>query len=101
MIVAIMAVAGSDEKEPAAQATNEITLSAQDAGKTNKAAVAQTICPIMKGEISKTVFADYKGERVYFCCPGCIPAFNEDPVKYIKILKEQGISLDKTPEKSK
>jgi len=35
----------------------------------------QTDCPAMPGKIDKSLYADYKGQRVYFCCPGCIEAF--------------------------
>lgn len=29
-------------------------------------------------------FADYKGNRYYFCCPGCLPTFKKNPEKYAK-----------------
>jgi YHS domain-containing protein len=48
----------------------------------------QTICPVMGGKISKNVYADFEGKRVYFCCKGCIPEFNRDPAKYMKKLEE-------------
>ncbi|MFH1707210.1 MAG: YHS domain-containing protein [Planctomycetota bacterium] len=44
---------------------------------------ANTVCPVMDGEsISRDHFADYKGKRIYFCCPDCIPVFKADPEKY-------------------
>ncbi|GJM23830.1 MAG: hypothetical protein DHS20C16_02450 [Phycisphaerae bacterium] len=43
----------------------------------------QTKCPIMGGEIDPEVFADYRGGRVYFCCPPCIEKFKADPDQYI------------------
>lgn len=51
-------------------------------------AIEQTICPVMGGKIDKTVFTDYKGKRVYFCCPGCIDTFNKDPEKYLPKLPQ-------------
>ncbi len=48
----------------------------------------QTICPIMGGKIDKTVFTEYQGKKVYFCCPGCIDEFNKDPEKYIPQLPQ-------------
>ena len=57
----------------------------------------QTTCPVMGNPIDKTLFADYNGKRVYFCCPGCIDTFNADPEKYIKILEDAGVKLEETP----
>jgi YHS domain-containing protein len=46
-------------------------------------------CPVMpdhKVDIKKAtkskMFADYKGRRYFFCCAGCVPAFNKEPEKY-------------------
>lgn len=51
------------------------------------AVIEQTTCPVMQGNpINKNIFVDYKGRRIYFCCPACPPAFNKDPEKYLKIL---------------
>jgi len=58
----------------------------------------QTMCPVMGGEIDKKFFADYQGKRVYFCCNACPATFKKDPVKYIKKLEAEGITLDKTPQ---
>lgn len=61
------------------------------------AAKPQTICPIQGGEINKSIFTDYKGYRIYFCCKGCPEEFQKDPEKYMKKLRESGVSLEKTP----
>jgi YHS domain-containing protein len=59
-------------------------------------AAAQTTCPVMGGTIvNKELFADYKGERVYFCCMACPEQFAKDPEKYIKKLKEMGQEPEK------
>ena len=45
-------------------------------------------CPISgdKVDIDKAtkahLFADYKGNRYYFCCADCPPAFKKNPAKY-------------------
>ena len=57
----------------------------------------QTICPVMGGEVDKSVYADYEGKRVYFCCDSCRKDFQKDPAKYIKKMEDQGITLEKTP----
>ncbi|WP_281872661.1 hypothetical protein [Brachybacterium paraconglomeratum] len=48
-----------------------------------------TTCPVMVGTpVVKAVaeaqglFRDFEGERYWFCCAGCGPAFDSDPAKY-------------------
>ena len=55
----------------------------------------QTTCPVMGGKINKDIYTDYKGERVYFCCEGCIPEFQKDPAKYVQKLENEGVKLEK------
>lgn len=42
------------------------------------------ICPVMGNEVDPTVFVDYEGRRIGFCCPGCDELFLKDPAKYLK-----------------
>lgn len=58
---------------------------------------SQTACPVMPGKINKELYADYKGQRVYFCCPGCVDIFKKDPEKYLQKLREQGVVPEKSP----
>jgi YHS domain-containing protein len=58
---------------------------------------AQTACPVMGGNINKNLYADYKGQRVYFCCTGCDAEFKKDPEKYLEKMKSQGVTPEKTP----
>jgi YHS domain-containing protein len=60
----------------------------------------QTQCPVMGGKIDKNLYADYQGKRVYFCCEMCKGEFAKDPEKYIKKLEDEGVELEKVPEKS-
>ena len=50
--------------------------------------VEQTTCPVMGGAINKDIFTEYKGKKVYFCCPGCKPKFEKNPEKYIDKLPQ-------------
>jgi YHS domain-containing protein len=51
--------------------------------------IQQTTCPVMEGnKIDKNVFVEYKGKKVYFCCPACKEKFNQDPEKYISKLPQ-------------
>lgn len=38
----------------------------------------QELCPVMGGKVDRSVFKDYEGKRVYFCCPACIDRFMEE-----------------------
>jgi hypothetical protein len=58
---------------------------------------AQTTCPIMGGRISKRLYVDYEGKRIYMCCPGCRSAIRKDPAKYIQQLEAKGVVLDRVP----
>ena len=58
---------------------------------------AQAACAVMGGPINKSLYADYKGQRVYFCCPSCSELFKKDPEKYLKKMKDQGIAPEKSP----
>jgi YHS domain-containing protein len=54
------------------------------------AEIAQKTCPVRPGEkIDPTIFVEYNGRKIYFCCPDCIPVFQKDPAKYAKIVDEQ------------
>jgi YHS domain-containing protein len=53
------------------------------------AATEQTTCPVMEGnKINKKYFVEYKGKKVYFCCPGCDERFMANPEKYIAKLPQ-------------
>ncbi|SPF43024.1 YHS domain protein [Syntrophobacter sp. SbD1] len=60
-------------------------------------AASQTSCPVMGGKVDEKIFADYKGQRVYFCCTGCLELFNKDPEKYLKKMDAEGVTPAKTP----
>ncbi len=52
------------------------------------AAIEQTTCPVMGNPINKDLFVEYKGKKVYFCCPDCIEKFKAEPEKYIAKLPQ-------------
>ena len=51
-------------------------------------AAEQTTCPIMDAPINKNIFVEYKGKKIYFCCPGCEDRFKEEPEKYLAKLPQ-------------
>jgi len=57
----------------------------------------QVACPVQGGKINKDLYVDYKGQRVYFCCPSCIEVFKKDPEGYLRKMREQGVIPEKSP----
>ncbi len=41
------------------------------------------MCPVVEGPASGEFSTVYNGKVYYFCCGGCLEAFNENPEKYI------------------
>ena len=59
----------------------------------------QQFCPVMDGmPIDKDLYVDYEGQRVYFCCAGCVSAFEAEPEKYMEKLKEIHADPDHEPD---
>ena len=75
LLIGVVALTSCKKKsEPAEPAETEKAVSAT---------IQQKICPIMAGAINKDIFTEYKGKKVYFCCPGCREEFEKSPEKYI------------------
>ena len=80
LLAGVFLLAGCKKKsEPAPAAESEKAVSA---------AIEQTTCPVMGGAINKELYTEYKGKKVYFCCPGCKEKFEADPEKYISKLPQ-------------
>lgn len=76
----------STSAAPAAPAT---TASVGAASPTVELADDMTTCPVMVGTPTsksaaeaKGLYRDFEGTRYWFCCPGCAPRFDSDPVGY-------------------
>jgi len=59
----------------------------------------QTDCPVKGEKIDKGIYFDHQGQRIYFCCTGCVVKFLGEPEGYIKAMEDKGITLEKTPQK--
>lgn len=57
----------------------------------------QRLCPVMGRRISPDIYTDYRGERVYFCCPPCVEDFEKAPQGYLEKMKASGVRLEKSP----
>jgi YHS domain-containing protein len=73
----------------------------KDSSAAKKTLAPQTTCPVMGGAIDKKLYVDYKGKRIYVCCPGCISELKADPEKYIKKLEDMGQGVEVLADTSK
>ncbi|NOZ19767.1 MAG: YHS domain-containing protein [Planctomycetes bacterium] len=58
----------------------------------------QTKCPVMGNKIRRSIYVDYQGKRVFFCCSACLSSWVGNPAKYMKKLVEQGVQLEPVPQ---
>ncbi len=70
------------ERDESDSATGRVTSPGSEAGDDD----GQPRCPVMGGAIDPEVFTDYRGVRIYFCCPPCIDTFEGDPDQYLPAL---------------
>ena len=71
---------------------SEPATSAETEQKT-QAVIEQTICPVMKApinraQLNKELYTEYKGKKVYFCCPSCKERFEQAPEQYLSKLPQ-------------
>lgn len=59
----------------------------------------QTKCPVSGKDIDPANSVEYKGEKVYFCCPNCPAGFEKDPEKFVAKLPQFAKAKKKTAEK--
>ncbi len=50
----------------------------------------QTHCPVMGGEINKTMYVDQDGKRIYMCCEHCREELTKNFEANVKKLEEKG-----------
>jgi YHS domain-containing protein len=85
---AFMGLAGCAKQAPTIPAKTATKAPGTTPGQPVAQAAEQTTCPVMGGAIDKTIFVEYKGKKVYFCCKGCVDTFNADPEKYVAKLPQ-------------
>lgn len=77
--VALILLSSCKKAEPAAARGPEAVAAA---------VIEQKICPVMGGAINKDIFTEYKGKKIYFCCPSCKGLFEKEPEKYVSKLPQ-------------
>ncbi len=92
-LVGLIMLNGCKKYEPAPTETSAETMQGHAATMDKPAEVVaavleQTTCPVMGGAINKAIFAEYKDQKVYFCCSPCKEKFEAEPEKYIAKLPQ-------------
>ncbi len=57
-------------------------------------------CPVSGKPAIKEQAVDYKGGKVYFCCPGCPGAFQKDTAKFAAKANQQLVGTGQAVEKA-
>lgn len=65
------------------------------------ALIKQKICPVMGGKINKKLYYEYKGQKIYVCCGGCIGKIKQNPKKYLNIVKANIAKAEKAAKAKK
>ncbi len=62
----------------------------------------QKTCPVSGEELDEnSVYSDFEGRRIYFCCKKCRGTFNEDPQKVLKSMDGKSGKMDMKHEMKK
>jgi YHS domain-containing protein len=86
LVVAVANVLVAGDKCTGEKCTGEKCTGAKCTGAKTECVVK---CPISGHKVSKDTAIDYKGGKLYFCCPGCIAPFKENTAKYEAKANEQ------------
>ena len=92
LMLTMVSLTGCKKSEPSSEATvekmQEHAAMSSESAKEIASSVEQTTCPVMGNAINKDIFVEYKGKKVYFCCPPCKEKFEEAPEEYIAKLPQ-------------
>ena len=83
LLIGLIVVNGCKKSEPAGPGETVPEVEA-----VTPVAIEQTTCPVMAGAIDKSIFTEYQGKKVYFCCAGCKEKFEAEPEKYLAKLPQ-------------
>ncbi|MFH0910898.1 MAG: hypothetical protein V1918_05275 [Planctomycetota bacterium] len=51
----------------------------------------------MDNPIDKAFYVDHNGKRIYACCATCLVEIKKNPAKFVTLLEEQGIAIERVP----
>jgi YHS domain-containing protein len=102
VIVGLILLNGCKKSAPSTSSTTEMsnndmanmenhegmTMTMSSDAEAKPAPNGQAICPVMGQLIDQSVFVEYQGKKVYFCCEDCKAKFLAEPEKYIAQLPQ-------------
>jgi len=95
LLAGLFMLNGCKKSEPTSAETSTMkmeghdhTAMAEKAADEVAAATEQTTCPVMGGPINKSIFVEYEGKKVYFCCEPCKEKFEANPEQYVAKLPQ-------------
>src|SRR5688500_2442102 len=92
LLAFVLCSCGAKTDAPATGPTRPGSPTPTAAGTGEPVDLANQFCPVMKvakgkdEETKPDVFVIHDGKKVRFCCKDCIPAFREDPARYMAVL---------------
>jgi YHS domain-containing protein len=57
----------------------------------------QVTCPVSKEPVDPKVFIEHEGQKVFFCCKGCVDKYQRGPAKYASALANSYTYQTKCP----
>lgn len=100
-VMAFWALALASQGIPAAGQLQVVAASGTPApAKPGETPKMQTKCPIKGSPISRSIYVDADGYRIYACCRGCLPKINADPKAAIEKIRANGEEPEKIPAKT-
>lgn len=57
----------------------------------------QVVCPVTNEPVDEEVFVESNGQKVYFCCKGCVNKYTSNPTKYASALANSYTFQTKCP----
>lgn len=53
------------------------------------------VCGMYMIEVDDRLSTEFEGRLYYFCCPCCKKNFDKEPQRFIKILEEKGLKIQR------
>ncbi len=93
----IRGVSGSETRVDEIESVEAVSAASESSGEITSDELidlANTLCPVMGGNVMDGQYIDWEGYRIHFCCAGCDAVFLADPEKYLLILAEEPAVAD-------
>ena len=79
LVSVLFLMGGCKKDQPEGNSAAQSASNANQETQSIAQAMEQTTCPVMGGPIDPSVFTEYQGKKVYFCCQECLDKFKAAP----------------------